>query len=113
MLLTPFAEPAAIARQDGEGLLLLAAITAMTIVSYLSFARALDRVAASRIGMLIALTPLIVVANVLLLSRVAPGRLEPEPLSLVTLTGAGLVVLGSMLSALGRASGNRRGTAEA
>ena len=100
-LLTPAATPSAALALEGPMLALLLGTGVMAVLSYLGFAAALARVEASRIGMLIALTPLFVLANVQLLSRVRPDLLEPEGLGAASLLGAAVVVLGSMLSVLG------------
>lgn len=106
-LLTPAAAPSAVLALEGPMLLLLLSTGVMAVLSYLGFAAALARVEASRIGMLIALTPLFVLANVQLLSKVKPGLLEPESVGAVSLCGAAVVVLGSMLSVLGEARDER------
>lgn len=100
-LLTPAATPSAALALEGPMLALLLGTGVMAVLSYLGFAAALARVEASRLGMLIALTPLFVLANVQLLSRVRPDLMEPEGLGAASLLGAAVVVLGSMLSVLG------------
>lgn len=107
VLLTPAAAPSAVLALEGPMLALLLSTGVMAVLSYLGFAAALARVEASRVGMLIALTPLFVLANVRLLSKVRPGLLEPESVGAVSLCGAALVVLGSMLSVLGDARDER------
>ena len=101
VLLTPMATPSAVLALEGPMLALLVSTGVMAVLSYLGFAAALARVEASRIGMIIALTPLFVLANVQLLSRVRPDLLEPERLGATSLGGAAVVVIGSMLSVLG------------
>ena len=85
------------------GLLLLAS-SVMTMGSYWTFALALQHVEASRIGLLVSLTPVFVVLNMELLLWWRPGLLEPENLSMASIGGALLVVAGSALGALGRSS---------
>lgn len=99
--LTPAATPAAALALEGPMFALLLSTGVMAVLSYAGFAAALARVEASRVGMLIALTPLFVVANVQLLSTLRPDLLEPEGLGPAGLLGAAVVVLGSMLSVLG------------
>lgn len=107
VLLTPAAAPSAVLALEGPMLVLLLSTGVMAVLSYLGFAAALNRVEASRIGMLIALTPLFVLANVQILSRVSPDLLAPESVGAVSLCGAAVVVLGSMLSVLGDAQDER------
>ena len=106
-LLTPAATPSAALTLEGPMLALLLSTGVMAVLSYLGFAAALARVEASRIGMLIALTPLSVLANVHLVSSLRPDLLEPERIGAASLCGAAAVVLGSMLSVLGDAQDER------
>ena len=107
VLLAPAAAPSAVLALEGPMLALLLSTGVMAVLSYLGFAAALARVEASRIGMLIALTPLFVLANVQLLSKVTPGLLEPERVGASSLCGAAVVVVGSMLSVFGDARDER------
>lgn len=80
------------------GLLLFSCLN--TLVAYGCFAEALAHWEASRVSAVLALGPLITLGTMFLLSWLSPGFLPPEHLGTVELTGAGLVVAGSMLSAL-------------
>ena len=106
-LLTPAATPSAALALEGPMLALLLGTGVMAVLSYLGFAAALARVEASRTGMLIALTPLFVLANVQLVSSLRPDLLEPERIGPASLCGAAAVVAGSMLSVLGNAQDER------
>jgi hypothetical protein len=50
---------------------------------------------------MLTLTPLFTMMTMWVLERVAPGLLRPEQLNLLSFVGAGVVVAGSMLAALG------------
>jgi hypothetical protein len=67
------------------------------------FAEAQDHWHVSRIGAVVALSPLVTIATVAVLAAIWPLSFEAEPLSVVNLSGALLVVAGSMTCALGRA----------
>ncbi len=86
------------------GVTLLVGSAVLTAVSYLAFARALDHVEASRIGVLVSLTPIVVVVEMEVLQWWVPGLLAPEYLPLVSVAGAMLVVAGSALSAIGKSA---------
>jgi drug/metabolite transporter (DMT)-like permease len=103
--LLPLSRPAALAGIDGRGLLILGLTILMTLVSYLSFAATLGRLAASRFSVVMALTPLITVAGSLSWARLFPRLFAPEPLNALSLLGAVLVVTGSAMSALGARRG--------
>ena len=103
VLLLPCVDLPQLADLNGMQVLLLLASSVMTVVSYFCFATALDHVEASRIGVVVALTPLITVMNMGLLTVVFPGVLAPEQLNAASMAGAVLVVAGSALGALGSA----------
>ncbi|HJP30965.1 MAG TPA: DMT family transporter [Candidatus Latescibacteria bacterium] len=84
------------------GALLLLVSSVMTMGSYFTFARALDHVEASRIGVLVSMTPIVVVVEMEVLEHWQPGLLAPELLPAASIAGALLVVGGSCLGALGR-----------
>lgn len=99
--LLPLSRPGELAGLDGGRLLLLGLCILMTLVSYLSFAATLGRLAASRFSVVMALTPLITVAGSLSWARLFPQLFAPEPLNALSLAGAILVVSGSAMAALG------------
>ena len=70
-----------------------------TLIAYGSFAEALVHIEASKVSAILALTPLITVAVV---QAFPISGLEVEPLGLLTVTGALLVVFGSMATALNK-----------
>lgn len=73
---------------------------ANTLVAYMSFAEALRHWEVSRVSAVIATAPLVTVAAMWLLGRVAPGMLDAEGLNAASIVGALCVVAGSMISAL-------------
>lgn len=73
---------------------------ANTLVAYLSFAEALRHWEVSRISAVLATAPLLTVAAMWLLERLAPGALGAEGLNAASIGGALLVVAGSMICAL-------------
>lgn len=101
-LLLPWAELSSLLVMPLIGVILLVVSSVLTAASYLTFALALDHVEASRIGVLVSLTPIIVVVDMELLQWWAPGFLAPEYLPFVSIVGALLVVGGSALTAIGR-----------
>jgi drug/metabolite transporter (DMT)-like permease len=96
--LTPLASPANLVGLDGRewGLLLFCALN--TLVAYGAFAASLEHLEASRVGAIIALTPLATFALLVAAHRIWPGVLVPEHFSPVMLAGAGAVVLGSVMT---------------
>ena len=99
--LIPTASPSTLLSLPRLGVALLVGSSLGTLVSYFTFARALHHVEASRIGVLISMTPIIVVTLVEILSVWQPGLIDREELPFLSIVGALLVVCGSALSALG------------
>ncbi len=103
VLLLPVAQLSKLPDLDVIQAVLLVLSAALTMVSYLSFGRALEHVESSRVGVVIALMPLITVMNVELITTAYPEvPLEPEHLTPISLGGAALVAVGAMCGALGK-----------
>ncbi len=101
LLFWPWARPSAIFELNGYalGLLLLASIN--TLVAYGAFAEALNHWQATRVSAILAITPLLTLSFVEIYSRWFPDRLASENLGALALTGAVLVVGGSIVTAMG------------
>ena len=102
--LLPFARPAQVTALDVPGLGLLVFLALNTLAAYGCFSEALQHLEASRVSLVLALTPLVTRAAVTMGSRALPSLIRHEQLGTVSLLGAALVVGGSILGALGRAS---------
>lgn len=73
-----------------------------TLVAYGAFAEALAHWEASRVSAVLAVTPLVTLLIVWLISRWFPEYAIPEDLNKLSIVGAALVVTGSMAAALAR-----------
>ncbi len=102
LVLTPFATPSGVAALDAVGLALLVFLALNTLIAYGCFAEALEHLEASRVSLVLALTPVVTIAAVTAGSHFWPAVIAPDLLSHVSLVGAGLAVAGSMLGALSR-----------
>ena len=71
-----------------------------TLIAYGCFAESLNHLEASRISAVLALTPLGTFAFVAPVDRFYPNVLPTERLNWVSLTAAGLVVVGAMVTSL-------------
>ncbi|MBD3334118.1 MAG: EamA family transporter [Candidatus Eisenbacteria bacterium] len=98
----PLAEPKALLHLSTVHLLLLIFSALNTLFAYGCFAEALNHWEASRVSAVLATVPLMTMAFVQIFSRVVPQLVPREELTALSLSGAVLVVLGSMTSALGR-----------
>jgi drug/metabolite transporter (DMT)-like permease len=103
VIFLPLADPGELATLNAVQITLLLVSCVLTVVSYVSFGVALNHVEASRTGVLVSLTPLIAVVNTGVWSPFFPDLLKPEQLDGLGWFGAGLVVTGSMMGAMGAA----------
>jgi len=96
----PFARPAQLFNLNRTAALLLAFCALSTLISWCSFAEALNHLEASRVSMILALIPLITVAAMAFGGSLLPDVIQHEPLNFLSIVGTILVVLGSMVVAL-------------
>ena len=75
-----------------------------TLIAYGAFAEALENWEASRVSAVISLAPLCTLVAVEIVSSLMPNLIPPEPLTILGIVGAILVVAGCMAIALGRRS---------
>jgi drug/metabolite transporter (DMT)-like permease len=97
----PLAAPYSLAGLSAGDGLILAFCALNTLVAYGAFAAALAHWEASRVSAVLALTPLATLAFSAAAARWLPGHVAPESLSAASWAGAGAVVFGSLLTALG------------
>ena len=98
---TPLADPGALAKLDAGRAALLAFCALNTVVGYGAFAESLAHWEASRVGAVLALTPLATLAFGTALSAFAPEWGTAPHLSAGGWLGALLVVTGSLAASLG------------
>ena len=102
IVLLPFADFGALARLDGFHALALGYCAINTLGAYGAFAEALAHWEASRVSVVLALTPLLTVGTVELAHWLSPGLVAPERIALWGWIGAALVVAGSAITSLMR-----------
>jgi drug/metabolite transporter (DMT)-like permease len=100
--LFPLATPSRLLDQSISQLLLLLATALATLLSYRSFAGALQHMEGSRVSIVISLTPLVTLAGMTLVAPFFPNLIIPDTLNPLSLLGALLVVTGSIVTALAR-----------
>ncbi len=104
ILFFPLADLAQIRELDGQAWGILIFCCFNTLLAYGSFAESLDHWEASRVSAVLALSPLLTFVFVSALTRIAPGFIAPEQLNSLSIAGALIVVVGSMMTALGRSN---------
>jgi len=100
LLLLPLAQPSRLLQLDLLHASTLAFCCINTIGAYGAFAEALAHWEASRVGIILALTPILCVAAVWFCHLLAPGLIAAEQIEWLGWLGAGLVIAGSALVSL-------------
>jgi drug/metabolite transporter (DMT)-like permease len=100
LVLLPTAHPGEIAGLDGLQLGMFAFCCANTLVAYGAFVEALHFWEVSRVSAVIATAPLFTIAAMWLVERLGLGLVAAEGLNALSVTGALLVVAGSIACAL-------------
>lgn len=98
--LWPLAHPSALLQMDALHGVALAYCAINTLGAYGAFAEALAHWEASRVSVVLSLTPLLTVATVEVVHAIAPSLVKPERIAILGWVGAGLVVAGSAVSSL-------------
>lgn len=107
VLFLPLSDLSGLGALDGVGLIVLAYCALNTAIGYGAFAEALEHWEASRVSAVLALTPIATLVLVDLATLVWPTLdVDQRDLPWASLGGAGLVVIGSLLTSL--AGGGRR-----
>lgn len=101
IVILPLASPTEIRSLSSLQLGLLAFCGINTVLAYGAFAESLKHWEMSRVGAVLAVTPLFTLLSVWVASSLAPTLVRPERLNVLSIAGALLVVSGSALCALG------------
>ena len=101
VVLLPFVSPGEVTQLPVSHLALLAFCGINTLVAYGAFAESLKHWEVSRVGAVLATTPLFTLVSMWVVGLIFPGLLEPEQVNALGVVGALMVVAGSALCALG------------
>jgi drug/metabolite transporter (DMT)-like permease len=101
LIMSPLTTPSQLLHMGGFGFGMLVFCTLNTLVAYGTFAESLAHLDASRVGAVLALTPVTTIAAASTASTVWPGLPITTTISWAGLCGAGLVVVGGLVTALG------------
>lgn len=104
LLYTPAVDIGSLAALDRTGFAALALAGFATAAAYGCFSAALEHLEASRVSAVIALVPLGTLGSSYLLGALAPELFPRVSLPAMSFAGAGAVVVGSLITALGGAS---------
>ncbi|MBA6389583.1 DMT family transporter [Colwellia sp. BRX10-3] len=104
----PLASPLQITTLDNTALLLLLFCCANTLIAYGTFAKSLEYLPTAKVSATLAITPLLTVIFATIAEQIWPSTFQAQHLNVLAYIGAGLVVFGSMLTALGEKILNRK-----
>jgi drug/metabolite transporter (DMT)-like permease len=104
LVLLPLCAPTHITQLSPVQLGLLAFCGINTLFAYGAFAESLKHWEISRVGAVLATTPLFTLLTVRIVARFAPSYVQPEDLGALSIFGAFMVAAGSALCALGGAA---------
>ena len=102
LIFLPFSEPLQALQQNQVGIILLAFCCINTLLAYGCFAEALNHLEATRVSAILAITPILTIAFSYFTSLWFPEIIELETLNNLSITGACMMVCGSMMSALSK-----------
>ncbi len=97
----PLATPSQITSLNISALLLLFFCCANTLIAYGTFAKSLEYLPTAKVSATLAITPLLTVIFATIAEYCWPQHFQAQHLNMLAYIGAGFVVLGSMLTALG------------
>ncbi len=104
LVFAPMADFARIADLDAAQAGALAFCVVNMLVAYGSFSEALAHLEASRVSAVLATVPLVTLGALRAAEAAMPNLVTPEPISLIGIVGASMVVAGSLMTALGKNS---------
>ena len=108
LVLWPLAQPGSLLKLDATQWIALLYCALNTLGAYGAFAEALAHWEASRVSLVLAVTPLLTLLTVEVVHLLNPTLVAPETVGVLGLVGAALVVTGSALtSVLGQRRGQR------
>ncbi|MCY3714275.1 MAG: DMT family transporter [Gemmatimonadetes bacterium] len=102
ILILPFVRFESLLVQDTQQMILLNASAVISLVAFVTLVESLKHLEVFRVSMVLAAVPLVTVVDMMILAPLLPGLLQPEHLNLLSISGAVLVVIGSILGNLRR-----------
>lgn len=102
ILILPFVRFESLLVQDTRQMILLNASAVISLVAFVTLVESLKHLEVFRVSMVLAAVPLVTVVDMMILAPLLPGLLQPEHLNLLSISGAVLVVIGSILGNLRR-----------
>lgn len=102
ILILPFVRFDALLEQDAAQMILLNVSAVISLVAFVTLVESLKHLEVFRVSMVLAVAPLVTVVDMMIAAPLLPGLLQPENLNALSISGAVLVVIGSILGNLRR-----------
>ncbi|MCY3553995.1 MAG: DMT family transporter [Gemmatimonadetes bacterium] len=102
ILILPFVRFESLLAQDTQQMILLNVSAVISLVAFVTLVESLKHLEVFRVSMVLAVVPLVTVVDMMILAPLLPGLLQPEHLNLISISGAILVVIGSIFGNLRR-----------
>lgn len=101
-LILPFVRFESLLAQDARQMILLNVSAVISLVAFVTLVESLKHLEVFRVSMVLAAVPLVTVVDMMIAAPLVPALLQPENLNLLSISGAVLVVIGSILGNLRR-----------
>ncbi len=103
-LILPFVQFKTLLEQDAGQMILLNASAVISLVAFVTLVESLKHLEVFRVSMVLSVAPLVTVLDMMIAAPLVPGLLQPENLNIISISGAVLVVIGSILGNLRRSA---------
>ena len=102
ILIFPFVRFDSLLLQDTRQMILLNFSAVISLVAFVTLVESMKHLEVFRVSMILAVVPLVTVVAMIIVSPLVPSLLQSENLNFISISGAALVVIGSILGNLRR-----------
>jgi len=107
ILILPFVRFDSLLEQDSSQMILLNVSAVISLVAFVTLVESLKHLEVFRVSMVLSAAPLVTVVDMMIAAPLVPDLLQPENLNFLSVSGAVLVVVGSILGNLRRTAKSR------
>ena len=107
ILILPFVRFDSLLVQDSTQMILLNVSAVISLVAFVTLVESLKHLEVFRVSMVLSAAPLVTVVDMMIAAPLVPDLLQPENLNFLSVSGAVLVVVGSILGNLRRTAKSR------
>ena len=100
VLILPFIRFETLLEQNPQEFILLNISAVISLVAFITLVESLKHLEVFRVSMILATVPIVTIVDMAIISPLVPNLLQPENLTLLSISGAVLAVIGSILGNL-------------